>query len=154
MPASSPEESIVLDTNVVSELMLPDPDPGVVAWVAAQNGPDVYLTAITTAELWRGAGGKDKGKRRDLLMADINTMIEDYFGGRVLPFDKQAAHMLAAVAADRRANRLAVPHFADCAIAAIARQNNAAVATRNTHDFVGGGIEVIDPWAEASPPKN
>ena len=139
----------VVDTDVVSNLLLPEPDPVVVAWAAAQHKDELYLTAITVAELWRGAGYKDKGKRRDILIADIHTIIEETFGGRVLPFDREAAHMLIAVAADRKAARLAIPPFADGAIAAIARLHNAAVATRNTSDFVGSGIEVVDPWVAA-----
>ena len=136
---------IIVDTDVVSNLLLPAPNPVVVAWVAAQNGPDMYLTSITEAELWRWPATMDKGKRRDQLFARIETIIEETFGGRVLPFDREAAHMFSLVAADRKAAKLHI-HFADSAIAAIARLNNAAVATHNTVDFVHSGIEVIDPW--------
>ena len=42
---------IVLDTNVLSELMRPHPDPAVVAWVAAQPRITLYTTAMTLTEI-------------------------------------------------------------------------------------------------------
>ena len=147
MPASSPVPTVV-DTDVVSNLLLPAPDPVVAAWFAAQPRSDLHITTITEAELFRGAETMDKGKRRDRLFVKIETIIEETFGGRVLHFDRQAARMFALVAADRKAADLHI-HFADSAIAAIARLHNMAVATHNTDDFVSSGIELIDPWEAA-----
>ena len=136
---------IILDTNVVSELLKPAPTPVVAAWVAAQRRADIYLTSIVEAEFWSWAATQAKGKRRDRLFARIDTMIEKTLGGRVLRFDRTEAVMYSTIYAERRAAKLST-NFADIAIAAIARLNNAAVATHNTKDFVGSGIEVIDPW--------
>ena len=136
---------IILDTDVVSNLLLPKPNPGVVAWFATQNVDDIYLTSIVEAEFWSWAAIKDKGKRRDRLFAEIDAMIEQDFGGRVLRFDRAEALMFSTIYAQRRADGLSL-NFADCAIIAVARLNNAAVATGNTKHFVGSGIEVIDPW--------
>ena len=138
---------IILDTNVVSELLLPAPNPGVVAWFAAQNGADILLTTIVEAELWSWAAIKDKGKRRDRLFAEIDAMIYQDFGGRVLQFGRAEAWMFSTIYAQRRTDGLSL-NFADCAIISIARLNNAAVATGNTKHFTGSGIEVIDPWAQ------
>ena len=141
---SSPER-IVLDTNVVSETFRRRPDPKVLAWVDAQNRHDMYLTIINEAELWAWVETQDKGKRRDSLFADISTLIEKDFGGRVLPFDKPAARMFATIFAERQSAGQSIPS-ADCKIAAIARLHNTAVATRDTDHFAGCGIEVINPW--------
>ena len=73
-------------------------------------------------------------------------MLREDFAGRILPFDREAARVYAVIAAARRAAGHAITH-ADCQIAAIARAAGAAVATRDTHDFEGCGIDVIDPWA-------
>ena len=135
----------ILDTNVVSELFRPRPDPNVVAWVDAQRGPDVYLTTTIEGELWAWAETQDKGKRRDRIFAEVDGIIHDYFGGRVLVYDREAARMFAIVYAERRAAGLSV-NAADCQIIAIARLHGAAVVTRDLNDFTGSGIEVSDPW--------
>ena len=144
---NSPVKTVV-DTNVFSELFIPAPNPVVVAWVAAQRKDDMLLTSIVEAELWSWAAIKKEGKRRDRLIADITTLIDETFGGRVLRFDRAEALMFSTIYAERRAAGRSL-HFADIAIAAIARLHNAAVATNNTKHFIGSGVEVIDPWEAA-----
>ena len=80
-----------------------------------------------------------------MLAKAIEGILEEDFRGRVLPFDREAARAYAAIAAARRAAGRPISQF-DCQIAAIARANAAAVATRNTGDFGGCGLGVIDPW--------
>lgn len=136
---------ILLDTNVVSELMRPAPSEAVLAWFAAQDAADLYLSAIGEAELRRGAAMLPAGKRRDQLMATIDAMITEDFAGRILPFDSNAAQAFVLVFLERRAAGRPIS-FADGQIAAITRAQGAAIATRNTADFAGCGIAVIDPW--------
>jgi predicted nucleic acid-binding protein len=137
---------ILLDTNVVSELMRPAPSEAVLAWFAAQDAADLYLSAIGEAELRRGAAKLPAGKRRDQLMAAIDAMIAKDFAGRILPFDSAAAQAFVLVFLERRATGRPIS-FADCQIAATARAQGAAIATRHTADFAGCGIAVIDPSA-------
>ncbi len=137
---------IVLDTNVVSELMRPNPVGSVLAWVARQAAPRLYLSTISEAELRYGVQILPAGQRRERLRAGIEGMLREDFAGRILPFDREAARVYAFIAAARRAAGHAITH-ADCQIAAIARAAGAAVATRDAHDFEGCGIDVIDPWA-------
>ncbi len=85
------------------------------------------------------------GRRRDRLIEAINALVWDDFKRRVLPFDSAAAQEFAAIFADRRTAGRAIS-FPDCQIAAIARSNGAAIATRNVRDFEGCGIDIIDPW--------
>ncbi len=136
---------IILDTNIVSELFRPAPEPAVEAWLAAQDGGEVYLTAISEAELRYGVGALPPGRRRDALAVAIELILREDFAGRVLPFDSTAAESYALIAAERRAAGRPISQF-DCQIAAISRAHGAAVATRNSKDFQGCGIEVIDPW--------
>ena len=137
---------IVMDTNVVSGSMRLTPDPAVMAWFSVQDSAELYLTAVTEAELHAGAAILPVGRRRDRLTAEVDSMIREDFGGRVLPFDSAAAKAYAAIAAARRS--LGRPILeADCRIAAIARATGAAVATRNAADFEHCGIALIDPWA-------
>ncbi|MCA3277778.1 MAG: type II toxin-antitoxin system VapC family toxin [Roseomonas sp.] len=136
---------ILLDTNVVSEVMRPAPAPAVLAWFAAQDAGALYLSAVAEAELRRGAALLPVGKRRTRLMAEIDAMIAEDFAGRILSFDSAAAQAFVAIFLERRAAGRPIS-FADCQIAATARAQGAAMATRNLSDFAACGIEVINPW--------
>jgi len=136
---------IVLDTNVVSELLRPVPEPRVEAWLAAQNGPDVHLTAVSEAELRRGVCMLPAGRRQAALADAIEAILKRDFAGRILPFDSTAAVAFAAIFGDRRKAGRPIS-FPDCQIAATVRAHGAAMATRNVADFEGCGVEVIDPW--------
>lgn len=136
---------IVLDTNVVSEMLRPVPEPRVEAWLAAQDGAQVYLTAVSEAELRFGLAILAEGARRAALSAAIDAMLREDFRDRVLPFDRAAAQAYAMIAARRRAMGRPISQF-DCQIAAICHVHGASVSTRNARDFDGCGIEVIDPW--------
>ena len=142
---ASIETMILIDTNVVSELMRSMPAPAVLDWFGRQDAAGLHLSAVGEAELRRGALILPAGRRRDRLIAEINALVWDDFGHRVLPFDSAAAQEFAAIFADRRAAGRAIS-FTDCQIAAIARSHGAAIATRNRRDFAGCGIKIFDPW--------
>lgn len=136
---------IVLDTNVVSELMRPAPDPGVVAWVAAQG--TLWLTAVSEAELRLGVALMPAGARAAAVGAAVAAMLAEDFAGRILPFDGAAARAYAAICAERRAAGRPIAAF-DAMIAGIARSAGATVATRNLRDFEGCGVALINPWSQ------
>ena len=138
---------IVLDTNVVSELIRANPEERVVNWVSAQVGSDLFLTAISEAELLYGIEVLPIGRRRDRLAAETEGMLRHDFAGRILPFDSLAARAFAAISASRRAAGFPISH-ADCQIAAIARSRGAQVATRDAWGFQGCGIDIINPWSQ------
>ena len=141
--------TVLLDTNVVSELMRKAPDPTVAMWAAGQALASLFFSAVGEAELRYGAAVVPTGQRRETLVSDIERMLDEAFENRVLPFDSSAARAYADIAAMRRsAGRPVAP--ADCQIAAIARSRRMAVATRNVRDFEDADIEIIDPWAAAS----
>ena len=140
--------TVLLDTNVVSELMRKVPDPVVAVWAAGHRLENLFFSAVGEAELRYGVAILPAGQRRETLLSDIERMMDEAFGSRVLPFDSGAARAYADIAAMRRsAGRPVGP--ADCQIAAIARSRHMAVATRNVRDFDDVGIEVVDPWAAA-----
>lgn len=140
---------IVLDTNVVSELMRPAPDPGVVSWVA---GPELakrgalWLTAVSEAELRLGVALMPVGARASAVGAAVAAMLAEDFAGRILPFDGAAARAYAAICVGRRAGGRPIAAF-DAMIAAIALAHGATVATRNLRDFEGCGVDLVNPWA-------
>lgn len=136
---------IILDTNVLSELLRPVPAAHVEAWLSAQDGEMIYFTSVGEAELRYGLAILPTGKRQSSLATAIDEILEADFRDRILTFNRAAAHAYAAIAAERRAAGRPISQF-DCQIAAIARANACAVATRNTRDFEGCGISVINPW--------
>lgn len=135
----------VLDTNVVSELMRPRPEPAVEGWLGRRPASSLYFTAIGEAELRYGVAVMPPGARREALAAEIEGVLSVDLKDRVLPFDSQAARAYAGIAARRRAAGRPSSD-SDCQIAAIASCRGATIVTRNTRDFEETGIEVIDPW--------
>jgi len=136
---------ILLDTNVISEMMRPQPEEVALAWIARQLSRDIYTTSITKAEIFYGIALLPDGRRKRSLVFDAQRMFIEDFGGRILPFDEDAATHFAEIAAGRR--RAGAPlDVPDMQIAAIASVNGAAVATRNVADFEGCGVAIINPW--------
>ncbi len=139
---------VLLDTNVVSDLMLVSPNPEVLAWVDNQPSRELFVTAITEAEVRTGIAFLPEGARRRGLVDAVERTLGSLFADRVLPFDSAAARAYAEVAAARRAAGRPISQ-SDCQIAAIAFARGMAVATRNIRDFSETGVDVIDPWAGA-----
>jgi toxin FitB len=136
---------LLIDTNVISELMRATPAPSVLNWFSTQDPSTLYLSAVTEAELRTGIAILPAGLRREGLKAALDATIAEDFEGRILPFDTDAAKTYAEIAALRRAAGRPIAD-ADCQIAAIARAAGAPVVTRNTRDFEGCGIELLNPW--------
>lgn len=136
---------ILLDTNVVSEAMKPEPDRAVQAWLDEQAAETLYLSSVTIAELMFGIGALPEGKRKDRLAAALDGVLE-LFADRILPFDTAAARRYADLAAKARAAGRGFP-TPDGYIAAIAAARDLAVASRDTSAFTAAGLTVIDPWA-------
>lgn len=136
---------IVLDTNVLSELMRPQPAEHVVRWVADQTRASLFITSITQAEILHGILLLPAGKLRDAFDAAAEAVFNEDFAGRVLPFDSDAARPYARIATQRRRGGRPISRV-DAQIAAIARAADAAVATRNVEDFAGCEVRVGNPW--------
>lgn len=135
--------TFLLDTNVVSALRVRGRNPAVETWVASVPVADLFVTAITMAEIERGVVGKE---RTDPVQgAVLRSWFEDRvlpaFADRVLSFDLAAARMLASYR---------VPEHApldDALIAAIAQSNGMTVVTRNVRHFAPLEIACLDPWS-------
>jgi predicted nucleic acid-binding protein len=136
---------IVLDTNAISEALKKSPSRIVLGWLAAQDPQGVFITTITQAEVLYGIECLPAGKRRMNLSVEVEKIFVEDFPGRILPFDEDSARMFAKIVRQRAASGRPIPQL-DAMIAAIARARSAAVATRNTKDFEGCGVRVINPW--------
>jgi toxin FitB len=135
---------IILDTNVVSELMRPEPAPGLASWVRGRDRRELRMTAITLAEVRYGISRLPDGRRKQVLLAAADEVFSA-FADQVLPVDSAAAEHYAVIASSRE--RAGKPIAScDALIAAVCRSQGAALATRNVSDFDDTGIEVINPW--------
>jgi predicted nucleic acid-binding protein len=136
---------IVVDTNVLSEGLRPQPSPKVINWLRSEPISALFTTTITEGEMLYGAALLPDGRRRRALEAVIAQLFSNRFAGRILPFDSAAAREFADIAAQRRLAGRPIGE-ADGRIAAIARSRGASLATRNVRDFEGCGLTVIDPF--------
>jgi hypothetical protein len=138
---------IVLDTNVLSELMKPDPSARVAAWAARQPARSLYVTSVTQAEILYGILVLPSGRKRSAIEAAAIAMFDTEFARRVLSFDAEASVHYARIAAERRRMGRPISHF-DAQIAAMAGVAGASLATRNVSDFEHCGVDVVNPWNE------
>ena len=137
----------ILDTNIVSEVMRNIPSTEVMAWLDERPIHDLYVTAVTQAEILTGIAFLPEGRRRSELTKATEHAFNSLFNGRLLPFDSVAAHAYAEIASARRSAGRPISQF-DGQIAAIARSRNMTVATRNVADYGGCSITVINPWSD------
>lgn len=137
---------IVLDTNVLTEPMRPEPSPRVMRWLGAQSATELFTTSVTVAEVLHGIRLLAPGRRRSSLEAQAEALFTQDLAGRVLPFGLEAARAYAALAAERRRAGRPISAF-DAQIGAIARSVGATLATRNAADFEGCGVTIVNPWA-------
>lgn len=138
---------ILLDTNVVSEAMKPEPDAAVRAWLNEQAAETLYLSSVRLAELLFGIRVLPAGKCKNLLDRALAELLE-LFRDRVLPFDTDAVCRYAdlAVAARDGGRGFSTP---DGYIAAIAASRGFIVASSDTSPFDAAGVTVINPWKAA-----
>jgi toxin FitB len=137
----------ILDTNVVSEPMRPSPSPAVLAWLSeSHESGRLFVTTITVAEILFGIELLPRGKRRDQMLVQAEAAFAEDFSGRILPFDEDAARAFPEISIRRRALGRPIADL-DAQIAAIACSRGAILATRNTADFEGCGVRLVDPWA-------
>ncbi len=122
-----------------------DPFPAVFAWVSSHPSANLFTTTITMAEVLYGVERMPHGKRRNQLLREAESIFVEDFGGRILAFDESSARMFAVIATQRRARGRPIEE-PDAQIAAIARVHGATLATRNTGDFEGCGVKLVNPW--------
>jgi len=135
----------VLDTNVVSEFMKPQPDHGVMTWLVSTPRAVLLLPSVVIAEMYFGVERMPAGKRRNALMEFADAFVAAGGPEGILPFTEPEGRAYARIGATRR--RMGRPMMvADAQIAATAAVRNLPVVTRNVSDFEHCGIEIINPW--------
>ncbi len=85
-----------------------------------------------------------EGQRRNTIANKLQSLLTHY-NDYIIPVNQAIALQAAVLRADAKQEGRIV-HLADALIASTAKVNNWIVSTRNTHDFIDSGVEIIDPW--------
>ena len=136
---------ILLDTNVVSELMLPKPETVVLRWLDRQPAPSIWISSISAYELRYGLLAMPVGRKRSALMDWFERWLLEVVEQRIAIFDRFAAEKAAELAADRKRAGTLRDHR-DTMIAGIVLANHATLATRNVRHFEDIAKSVVNPW--------
>jgi predicted nucleic acid-binding protein len=142
--------SFLLDTNVVSEWVKPQPHPGVIAWLAGVDEDRVFLSVITLAEIRHGIERLPKGTRRKRLDTWLRDELPLRFEGRILAIDETVADGWGEVVARREAAGLPIG-IMDAFMAATANVHALQLVTRNERDFEAAVKEIVNPWTRKRP---
>ena len=134
----------LLDTNIISNVTKSAPSASLLVWMAAQRDEDLFISALTLAEIWRGVLAMPVGRKRNRLEVWLGGPDgpSTLFAGRVLSFDEKAGLAWAKLMAEDAAKGR--PRSAlDMIVAAIAQANSCVVVTDNERDFVD--VAMINP---------
>lgn len=134
----------LLDTCVLSELVKPRPESRVLDWINARAESELFVAAMSLAELHRGVARLPASRRKNELSAWLGQL-EDGFGERVLPFAQETAGYWGEMCARVEAQGRSMAAF-DSIIAAVALQHGLTLVTRNEPDFAAAPVVVINPW--------
>jgi len=135
----------LLDTNVLSELTKPAPTQSVVEWVNARPTELFHISVVTVGELRRGFNLMDPGKRRSNLEQWFDSWLLPLFDSRILPLNQAILERWATISALRQQVGKPIA-MADGLIAATAMHYDLTLVTRNTKDFTGIDLKLINPW--------
>jgi toxin FitB len=136
---------LLLDTNVLSELIKATTEPRVLAVLTRFPLTEIFVPAMSIAEIAYGIERLPLGARRSDLERRARNVLDEYFAGQAIPFDAQIAWEAGRVRAERRSLGRA-DDLADDIVGATARVRGLTLATRNTKDFEGLGLRLLDPW--------
>lgn len=136
---------IILDSNVVSEIMLPKPDERVTGWLDRQPSTSIWTTSVTVFEVRFGLETMPVGRRRTALLASFERWLGEVVQQRIASYDETAARRAAELAAGRQ-RRGRPSELRDTMIAGIVLANHAKLATRNVKHFEDIASSVVNPW--------
>lgn len=137
----------LLDTCVVSELVVHHPDPLVVEWLRAQDPESLFLSALTVGEIEKGIAKRGGDYRARQLSNWLHSEIMGSFGDRILPVGKKVSIEWGRICGSAEKAGRKRPAI-DSLIAATASVHGLMIATRNVDDMAGMGVPVFNPFSE------
>jgi toxin FitB len=135
----------LLDTNVISELVRPRPDPRVARWLDSTDEELLFLSVLTLGEIRKGITALTDPARRIKLEAWLSGNLLARFEGRILGIDQAIADRWGQIAGSLAAQRSPLPVI-DGLLAATALHHNLTLVTRNTRDVALTRAAIFDPW--------
>jgi toxin FitB len=138
---------LLLDTNVLSEVTKPRPDEGVLKWLHGLDEDRTFISIVSIAEIRRGVALMDAGRKRDALDEWLTHDLPQRFETRIIPVEAPVALAWGDLMALAKRSGRGLASM-DGLIAATAVAHELTLATRNTKDFEGFGIDIIDPWVD------
>lgn len=137
--------SLLLDTNLLSEVKRPAPSPKVLGWLDTVDEDRVFISVASIAELRRGVALMDDGRRRAALEAWLADDLPARFAGRMLPIDQAVAERWGDLMAQSRRSGVMLSVM-DGFFAATALARDLTLVTRNVRDFASFGVNLFNPW--------
>ncbi|MBH8552719.1 type II toxin-antitoxin system VapC family toxin [Nostocaceae cyanobacterium CENA357] len=136
----------LLDTCLISELVVKQPNQQVLDWLDAQVPETLYLSVITIGEIAKGISKLTASKRKESLATWLNETLPNRFEHKILSIDASTMMLWGNLVGQLEQNGRPLPVM-DSFIAAIALQNSLSLVTRNENDFAGTGVVIINPWS-------
>ena len=135
----------LVDTNIPSELTRERPDPRVAAFLQRADRTSVFMSVMTIGEICKGIGTLPPSQRRTGLQHWLDYDVRTWFASRILPVDEAVAERWGQLAATAKQQGVGLAVI-DGIIAATALHHALTLVTRNTKDFAGLGVAMINPW--------
>jgi toxin FitB len=135
----------LLDTNVISELVKPRPEPSVVSWIEDIDENLLHLSVLTLGEIRKGVAALPQSARRTALEAWLESDLRLRFSKRILPIDEQVADRWGSLAGQAQKDGHSLPVI-DGLLASTAIHHNLTLVTRNIGDVAATGVTAFNPW--------
>lgn len=137
----------LLDTNVISELTKPRPEPRVTSWIRQTAEELLYLSVLTLGEIRKGIIKVAEPAKRVSLESWLDREVVLRFAGRILPIDHRIADRWGQISGRAVLQKRPIS-IIDSLLAATAVEHNLTLVTRNTNDVAGHGAEIFNPWSD------
>ncbi|GIK55808.1 MAG: type II toxin-antitoxin system VapC family toxin [Chloroflexi bacterium] len=131
----------LLDTNIVSEPLRPQPNPTILANLQTHQ-QEIAIASVVWHELWFGCLRLPPSRRRTAVETYLQNVVSSI---PLLAYDERAAHWHAAERA-QLTTQGKPPPFADGQIAAVAAVNHLQLVTLNTADYVNFQGVQLTTW--------
>jgi predicted nucleic acid-binding protein len=135
----------LVDTNIPSELTRQQPDARVADFIRKAGKENLFLSVMTIGEICKGIDLLPVSQKRTTLEHWLTIDVRGWFAGRILPVTEAIAERWGHLAAAVRKQGVTLG-VVDGVIAATAIENDLTLVTRNTKDYSGLGVSLLNPW--------